>query len=524
MSAWLKSQGGELVKRPNAGVMIRGGEDVRRKLSSFDREGAVVKVLSPEERREAIYYQLLFSEAAIKAEDLASFLRVSTPTVTNDLHSLGQELRAKQLSIASKKGEGYRLRGGEEEFRACLVEALVQLTDDSHAITRYSLTNRVVRGVRREEHTLRSLALDYLAAVDLDALAGLLGYAREITYHTMPEDGYIRLLLYLAVLVRRASGGNCFPEGKPSGERGELREEQLAALLIDRLKTRFRLDLGSGEAAHLSRWLISCNIKFPPKTNDKLAERLSSIVDEMLEVLHSYPSYDMPDFYRDKLKMKLMNHLKLTIKKYQLQIPSPNPLLAQMKVNYPEIFAVVYQMAQVFEMGTGIPLDEDEIGFIAIHIAANVEECNRLRSKKALIVCNTGQGAAMVLQNRIRNNIPRLEIQGTLSALDAENMDALAGVDFVISTVEMPPLDKPVFKVSPIISAAEIDRINRYLNGRLSAPGAHEHAAGQEYFQSSRAENWWTGTSAPRSGSVSAGSWRASSPSPTPEPSSPWGK
>jgi transcriptional antiterminator len=487
VSAWLKSQGGELVKRPNAGVMIRGGEEVRRKLSSFSGEGAVVKVLSPEERREAIYYQLLFSESAVKAEDLASFLRVSTPTVTNDLHSLGQELRAKQLSIASKKGEGYRLRGGEEELRACLVDALVQLTDDSHAVTRYSLTNRVVRGIHREEHSLRSLALDYLASVDLDALAGLLGYAREVTYHTMPEDGYIRLLLYLAVLVRRASGGNCIPEGKPSGERGEPREEQLAALLIDRLKTRFRLDLGGGEAAQLSRWLISCNIKFPPKTNDKLAERLSSIVDEMLEVLHSYPSYDMPDFYRDKLKMNLMNHLKLTIKKYQLQIPSPNPLLAQMKVNYPEIFTVVYQMAQVFEQGTGIPLDEDEIGFIAIHIAANVEECNRLRSKKALIVCNTGQGAAMVLQNRIRNNIPRLEIQGTLSALDAENMDALAGVDFVISTVEMPPLDKPVFKVSPIISAAEIDRINRYLNGRLSAPGAHENDAGQEYFQSSLA-------------------------------------
>ena len=94
-----------------------------------------------------------------------------------------------------------------------------------------------------------------------------------------------------------------------------------------------------------------------------------------------------------------------------------------MKVNYPEIFAVAHQMSQVFEMGTGIPLDEDEIGFIAIHIAANVEECNRLRSKKALIVCNTGQGAAIVLQNRIRNNIPRLEIQGTLSALDVGNTD-----------------------------------------------------------------------------------------------------
>ena len=484
VAAWLKSQGGELVKRPNAGVLVRGGEEIRRKAASFAGSGAVMKVLTPEERREAVYYLLLFQDAAMKAEDLAAFLRVSTPTAASDLHALGQEIPSKGLSIASKKGEGYRLRGSEENLRAALVDALEKLTDDSHTITRYSLTNRVVRGLPREERSLRSLALDYLAAVDLDALTGLLAYARETIYHTLPENGYIRLLLYLAVLVRRASAGAGIPQGKASPS-GEQRERRLAELLVDRLRSRFRLELGDGEAPQLSRWLISCNIKFPPKTDDKVMERLSSVVDEMLEVLHSYPSYDMPDFYRDKLKMNLLAHLKLTVKKYQLQIPSPNPLLAQMKVNYPEIFAVVYQMAEESQKGTGIPLDEDEIGFIAIHIAANVEECNRLQSKKALIVCNTGQGAATVLQNRIRNNIPRLEIRGTLSALDAENMDALAGVDFVISTVEMPPLDKPVFKVSPIISAAEIDRINRYLNGRLSAPG--EPDAGQEYFHSSLA-------------------------------------
>ena len=113
------------------------------------------------------------------------------------LHSLREELRVRQLSIASKKGEGYRLRGCEEEFRACLVEALIQLTNDSHAITRYSLTNRVVRGVCREEHTLRSLALDYLAAVDLDALAVLNCLTRNSSRRLW------RSLVTVGVLTRR---------------------------------------------------------------------------------------------------------------------------------------------------------------------------------------------------------------------------------------------------------------------------------------------------------------------------------
>jgi len=481
VEVWLRDQGGALDKRPNAGVRLEAGAPLRRQLEDTLAVGELEKVFSPEERMEAIYYRLLLGEGPVKAEDLAEGLGVSTPTVMRDIREMGQWMEDKQLTVASKKGEGYRLAGREQQLRGCLVQALAEGLGSRRALTRYSLTSRAVERLPRKGQSVAALAARYLSRVDMDALSHLLDYARETLYHTMPENDYIRLLLYLAVLCRRAGAGAVIPlDDAPAGPG---REGQLAALLTGRLGPRLQIKLGEGETANLARWLISCNVKFPPRTDDKLAEQLSSIVDEMLEVLHSYPSYDMPDFYRDKLKMNLLAHLRLTIKKYQLQIPSPNPLLVQMKVNYPEIFTVVYRMADLFHRRTGIPLDEDEIGFIAIHIAANVEECNRLRSKRALIVCNTGQGAARVLQSRIRNNIPRLEIRGTLSALDAENMDALSDVDFVISTVALPQLEKPVFQVSPIISAAEIDRISRYLNGHLAIPDPRQLAQDQQSRQ-----------------------------------------
>lgn len=481
VEVWLRDQGGALDKRPNAGVRLEAGAALRRRLEDTLAVGELEKVFSPEERMEAIYYRLLLGEGPVKAEDLAEGLGVSTPTVMRDIREMGQWMEDKQLTVASKKGEGYRLAGREQQLRGCLVQALAEGLGSRRALTRYSLTSRAVERLPRKGQSVAALAARYLSRVDMDALSHLLDYARETLYHTMPENDYIRLLLYLAVLCRRAGAGAVIPpDDAPAGPG---REGQLAALLTGRLGPRLQIKLGEGETANLARWLISCNVKFPPRTDDKLAEQLSSIVDEMLEVLHSYPSYDMPDFYRDKLKMNLLAHLRLTIKKYQLQIPSPNPLLVQMKVNYPEIFTVVYRMADLFHRRTGIPLDEDEIGFIAIHIAANVEECNRLRSKRALIVCNTGQGAARVLQSRIRNNIPRLEIRGTLSALDAENMDALSDVDFVISTVALPQLEKPVFQVSPIISAAEIDRISRYLGGHLAIPDPRQLAQDQQSRQ-----------------------------------------
>lgn len=462
VEAWLRTQGGQLMKRPKVGVQVQVGDTVRRQLQQALDGGSVVRVMTPEERSQVLYCHLLLREDAVTAEQLAGQVLVSRPTVMNDLRALTQSLGGR-LQVVSKKGEGYRLQGEETHLRAALVDTLQAQLTDSHSSTRYSLTNRGLSTQRRDTGSPRDLALDYLAGVDLDALGSLLDYTREMIYYTMPESDHVRFLLYLAVLVRRVGRGQGALPPTPREDGEQQREHRLADLLEQRLAGRFRLTLGRGERDHLVHWLISCNIKFPPKADDQLAQRLSSIVDEMLGVLDSYPGYLMPEFYRDKLKVNLLSHLRLTIKKYHLQIASPNPLLTQMRVNYPEIFAVVYQMAKVFETATQIPLGQDEMGFIAIHIAASIEECLRLGTKKALIICNTGRGAAMVLHNRIRNNIPRLEITGTLSALDAENAEALRGVDFVISTVELPELDKPVFRVSPIISASEINQINRYL-------------------------------------------------------------
>lgn len=481
VEAWLRTQGGQLLKRPKVGVQVQAEEAVRRRLRQALEVGDLARVMTPEERGRTLYYHLLLRESAVTADQLASQILVSRPTVMNDLRALTQSLGGR-LQVASKKGEGYRLQGEETALRAALVDALQALLADSHSLTRYSLTNRGLHNQRRGTGSPRDLALDYLTGVDLDALGSLLDYTREVIYYTMPESDHVRFLLYLAVLVRRVGRGQGTlpPAGGEEGE--EQRERRLADLLEQRLAGRFRLTLGGGERDHLAHWLISCNIKFPPKADDALARRLSSIVDEMLAVLDSYPSYRMPDFYRDKLKVNLLSHLRLTIKKYHLKIASPNPLLTQMRVNYPEIFAVVYQMAKVFETATQIPMDQDEMGFIAIHIAASIEECIRLGTKKALIICNTGRGAAMVLHNRIRNNIPRLEITGTLSALDAESSEALRDVDFVISTVELPELDKPVFRVSPIISASEIHQINRYLGapaGEAALPAPPDTLPGQ---------------------------------------------
>ncbi len=163
---------------------------------------------------EAIYYRLLLGEGPVKAEDLAEGLGVSTPTVMRDIREMGQWMEDKQLTVASKKGEGYRLAGREQQLRSGLVQALAEGLGSRRALTRYSLTSRAVERLPWKGQSVAALAARYLSRVDMDALSHLLDYARETLYHTMPENDYIRLLLYLAVLCRRAGRGS-WPPSSP---------------------------------------------------------------------------------------------------------------------------------------------------------------------------------------------------------------------------------------------------------------------------------------------------------------------
>ncbi|MEG0854225.1 MAG: PRD domain-containing protein [Angelakisella sp.] len=471
LKTFIKLRGGTLVQRPGVGVELDIPEPLRKELQGdVGGQSSPERVLSKEERVKEIKRTLLLSETPVTVDMLAEQLLVSRTTVVADIQQVRAELAKKQLQLAGKKGEGYHIEGSEGTIRTLIVDTLMELMPPHYAVKKSAMSTARLRSIPQNGSEL-SLAAAYLCQVDMDTLVRLMASAKDVIPYNLHSTEQLRFLIYLTVLVVRARAGYTVLQGSDQ-ELVDMdsRENQLAQFLAGRLTMWFHLTLSDGEIRLIAVWLIACNVKFAPKANDKIIMELSEIVNDMLLVLQDFPEYELPEFYMDKLKMNLVSHLKLTIKKYNLQISALNTLLTQMKVNYPEIFTVSYRMAERFERRTGIALGEDEIGFIAIHIAASVEECSRLQSKKAIIVCNTGRGAAQVLYNRICSNIPRLDIQGTISALDAVESDALNRIDFVISTIDLPDIGKPLFRVSPIITAAEIARINNYINGNLGQP------------------------------------------------------
>lgn len=75
--------------------------------------------------------------------------------------------------------------------------------------------------------------------------------------------------------------------------------------------------------------------------------------------------------YTDKTYLTLIDHLNYAVLRKQKGITIPNPLLLDIKKFYPKEFALALQGLEWIEQRMSVHFNEDEAGFIALHLVTN---------------------------------------------------------------------------------------------------------------------------------------------------------
>ena len=109
-------------------------------------------------------------------------------------------------------------------------------------------------------------------------------------------------------------------------------------------------------------------------------------------------------------------------------------------------------------------VNEDEIGFLAIHFCGALErlKSSKETSVKALIVCSTGIGTSLLLKSKINAKFKdKIEILDVCAMYQIKTYPE-DEYDLIISTI---PLEakKDSIVVTPLLNEDDIEQINRYL-------------------------------------------------------------
>ncbi len=208
----------------------------------------------------------------------------------------------------------------------------------------------------------------------------------------------------------------------------------LAESLAKLIKETYFFDLPEGETAYLQACLSmaepqefanaalqqSFQLQYPIVCD--ITGRVVDLFGRILEM----------DFSSDGvLYNNMFLALRSALARISRGVPVENPLLGQIRKQYPGVMTAAWSVSVLLENEIGLAVNEDELGFLALHICGAVERTPF--SSQVLVLCNFGVGASRLLKLRLENSIPGLVVEDVVSARDTEkarNSDC----DFIISS------------------------------------------------------------------------------------------
>ncbi|WP_338588306.1 BglG family transcription antiterminator [Paenibacillus sp. Y5S-9] len=455
---WLEPLGMRLEKKSGTGIRIDAGSDdlaiLRQQL-----EGKEYVEFTPEERKLFMLCILLDEPEPVKLLALASDLKVTVSTVTTDLDDLESRIRQAGLKLVRRRGYGVKINGSETIHRTAIAALALEFLDESDLFGRQPEQGGSI---------VNQKLLDMIGHGDVLTVENALWQPDIEWLENIPERQYMKLLIQLSVAVVRIRKGFGIGRIPPLENKGDEVAEQdemkvppyMASRLCGLLSTQLGLTFSQDEQAYFHRLLVETeqrihSSRLLPIDDLILLDRVHSLIDQMQARTHYA-------FHEDRLLREgLLGHMQPVMERIEGQQMIRNPLLQQIRKDYDSLFEDVKKSVGQAWPGTDVP--DEEIGFLVMHFGASIERLRALKREiRAIIVCTSGIGSSRMLSSRLSKEIPEIRIMDSVSWYEAARIPT-DQYDLVLSTVDLPMDEHQYYKVSPLLTAEESERLRHFI-------------------------------------------------------------
>ncbi|MFE8700241.1 BglG family transcription antiterminator [Cytobacillus sp. FJAT-54145] len=403
----------------------------------------------PEERVQYLIKRLLLEPNYVKLEDLADELFISKSTIQNDLRDVKEVLNKYGIVLDKRPNYGIKLKGEEVKLRFCMSEYLF-----NRKKTELDMINERVSILPNSE-------LLEIKRVILE----------EIQEHDIPlsDVAFNNLIIHIAIACKRIRNQN-YVSLYPDDLRDIInqKEFEVARKIVEKIEVQLDVVFPEAEVAYVAIHLLGTKMVAESGLNGIEVEYLinDDIHDLTKEILLGIEEKLNLGIQNDKeLNIALSLHLKPAINRYKYGMNLRNPMIEEIKSNYPLAFEAGIIAGMVLKRKLGINIEESEIGYIALHIGTAIERKKMIHQpKKCMIVCASGVGSARLLtiklQSKFRN---QLEILGTTEYYKLHEVP-FHKLDFIVSTIPIStPVPIPIIEVNTILGGNDFEKIEMAL-------------------------------------------------------------
>lgn len=387
-----------------------------------------------------IFIRLLFSDTYIKSADLAEELFISDSQFRLDLRKVREIFLKYDLTLTSKPYYGIKLEGREFNKRICIKKEL--------------LKNDVYYGKNLEEDRKQ---LEDLREIVKETF-------KRYNFHTT-SFAFENIVAHIFVSIKRIKNeDNLHMGAKDLLLLREVREYKISDDILTQIKEKYNISFSEDEKAYIAMHILSKRT-IEDDRNNSITENVDKLVYSMIEKVYETLNIDLRKDL--DLRINLGLHIMPLIDRINYGLVLNNPILNDIKKDMISYEAGTIASQKINEK-YGIQLEDDEVGYIALHFAVAIENLNESAKKKnVLIVCGTGKATAKILKNRFK----KFFLQGcnSISTKDVVNLSVrdLNGIDLIVTSVPIRLETKiPIIEVGAFLSDSDIEKIKKVMENQ----------------------------------------------------------
>ena len=288
---------------------------------------------------------------------------------------------------------------------------------------------------------------------ELNTVWQLAGFFWIETGLGLEHHSFQEFVAMFAVTVNRVSmGRKLVMQADRFASLAATKEFAACLKLAERLRESTGTSLGHWDVAFLAAYLMEIGVVLDTEVKAQVDwEVLETCAEVFIDSVESRLGVELGSDH--DFKSGLMSHFQRSFRLRKLGIDIHNPLLEEIKKQFPGVFTACLESVKVAGEAVGYTFGQDEAAYLAMHVAAALER-KRERPKK-VIVCATAQSAARLLSARLSANFKGLEIEAVVLVSQIGKHPALDKVDFVVSSVPL-RVSKEVIVVSPLMTQDDL--------------------------------------------------------------------
>ncbi len=379
--------------------------------------------LQPKERMQLILCSLFGQSEPVFVDYFCQVCDVSRNTAFNDLKTVRAKLNKYDLELIFEPHNGYRVEGSLVMQRALFLyyfEPIIPL-----------IQNRSIPGFKD---------LNFYDPQEVEVIMKQLKRIEERLQTNYVSGMLFSLSTLIRNIIRRKEA--IVIEEVDTEEIFQSQEFQLVKIYFPQLN--------ENEQIYLAMHLLGSRVQVPT-----VIEQKEDVIELAKLLVNDFEMLACIIFdEKEQLISMIAHHLKMSIYRYKYGIQIGNPLMADIRASYPDLFDLTVKAARGIKKKLGLPIPDAEIAYITMHFGGFLRQRNITPSSRILLVCPNGISTANMLKSEVESLHPNIEVVAIVPIEEAERYSSR--IDFIISTVDV-NATVPVIRVNPIIS--EDDRL-----------------------------------------------------------------